>query len=162
MPSAVGTWFFPGVLARLLHPNSVIFAAVVLIVIFPQDLRTREKAFIGSNHLVLGWVLYGALTWLVSRPAVTARHLKAQSWIDKCAASVLSVLGLRLLLCMRQGKTEKMPSFLLSLTEQAGENIKLQQPSFSSLEQMHNKTRTKREIFWTRWRWWRLGRVLPL
>ena len=40
-----------------------------------------------------------------------------------------------------------MPSFLLSLTEQAGENIKLQQPSFSSLEQMHNKTRTKREIF---------------
>ena len=60
MPSAVGTWLFPGVLASLLHSNSVIFAAVVLIVIFPQDLRTREKAFIVSNHLVLGWVLYGA------------------------------------------------------------------------------------------------------
>ena len=40
-----------------------------------------------------------------------------------------------------------MPSLLLSLTEQAGENIKLLQPSFSSLEQMHNKTRTKHEIF---------------
>ena len=40
-----------------------------------------------------------------------------------------------------------MPSFLLSLTEQAGENIKLQQPSFSLLEQMHNNKRTKREIF---------------
>ena len=40
-----------------------------------------------------------------------------------------------------------MPSLLLSLTEQAGENIKLLQPSFSSLEQMHYKTRSKREIF---------------
>ena len=104
MPSAVGTWFFPGILASLLHPNSVIFAAVVLIVISPQDLRTRKKAFIVSNHLVLGWVLYGALAWLVSRPAVTARYLKAQSWIDKCAACVLGVLGLRLLVCMHQGK----------------------------------------------------------
>ena len=54
MPSAVGTWFFSGVLASLLDPNSVIFSVAMLIVISPQDLRIRKKVFIVSNHLVLG------------------------------------------------------------------------------------------------------------
>ena len=40
-----------------------------------------------------------------------------------------------------------MPSFLLSLTEQVGQDFKLKPSSFSSLKQMHYKTRTKREIF---------------
>ena len=40
-----------------------------------------------------------------------------------------------------------MPSFLISLTEQVGENSKLKPPSFSSLKQMHNKTFTNCEVF---------------
>ena len=76
------------------------FAAVVLIVIFPPNLGVAEKACIVGNHLALEWVFF-CLTWLVSRPAVTRRYLKAKQLFDRCAAGVMAALGLRLLLSPR-------------------------------------------------------------
>jgi threonine/homoserine/homoserine lactone efflux protein len=38
------------------------------------------------------------LRWLVSRPAVNRRYLKAKKLFDRCAAGVMAALGLRLLL----------------------------------------------------------------
>ena len=77
------------------------FAAVVLIVIFPPNLGLAEKAFIVGNHLALEWAFYFCLMRLVSRPAVTRRYLKAEELFDRCAASVMAALGLRLLLSPR-------------------------------------------------------------
>ena len=93
--------FVHGVLINLTNPKSVMFAAVVLIVIFPPNLGVAEKAFIVGNHLALEWVFYFCLTWLVSRPAVTRRYLKAKQLFDRCAAGVMAALGLRLLLSPR-------------------------------------------------------------
>ena len=93
--------FVRGVLINLTNPKSVMFAAVVLIVVFPPNLGLAEKAFIVGNHLALEWVFYFCLTWLVSRPAVTRRYLKAKQLFDRCAAGVMAALGLRLLLSPR-------------------------------------------------------------
>lgn len=93
--------FVHGVLINLTNPKSVMFVAVVLIVVFPPNLGLAEKAFIVGNHLALEWVFYFCLTWLVSRPAVTRRYLKAKQLFDRCAAGVMAVLGLRLLLSPR-------------------------------------------------------------
>jgi threonine/homoserine/homoserine lactone efflux protein len=93
--------FVHGVLINLTNPKSVMFAAVVLIVVFPPNLGLAEKAFIVGNHLALEWVFYFCLTWLVSRPAVTRRYLKAKQLFDRCAAGVMAALGLRLLLSPR-------------------------------------------------------------
>jgi len=93
--------FVHGVLINLTNPKSVMFAAVVLIVIFPPNLGLAEKAFIVGNHLALEWAFYFCLTWLVSRPAVTRRYLKAKQLFDRCAAGVMAALGLRLLLSPR-------------------------------------------------------------
>jgi threonine/homoserine/homoserine lactone efflux protein len=93
--------FVHGVLINLTNPKSVMFAAVVLIVLFPPNLGLAEKALIVGNHLALEWVFYFCLTWLVSRPAVTRRYLKAKQLFDRCAAGVMAALGLRLLLSLR-------------------------------------------------------------
>jgi len=98
--------FVHGVLINLTNPKSVmfaavVFAAVVLIVLFPPNLGLVEKALIVGNHLALAWVFYFCLTWLVSRPAVTRRYFKAKQLFDRCAAGVMAALGLRLLLSPR-------------------------------------------------------------
>jgi threonine/homoserine/homoserine lactone efflux protein len=93
--------FVHGVLINLTNPKSVMFAAVVLIVVFPPNLGLAEKAFIVGNHLALEWVFYFCLTWLVSQPAVTRRYIKAKQLFDRCAAGVMAALGLRLLLSPR-------------------------------------------------------------
>ena len=76
--------FVHGVLINLTNPKSVMFAAVVLIVIFPPNLGLAEKAFIVGNHLALEWAFYFCLTWLVSRPAAISRP-------NSCLIDVLRV-----------------------------------------------------------------------
>ena len=51
--TVIRSHFVRGVLINLTNPNSVMFAAVVLIVVFPPKLGLAEKAFIVGNHLAL-------------------------------------------------------------------------------------------------------------
>ena len=51
--TVLGSHFVRGVLINLTNPKSVMFAAVVLIVVFPPKLGLAETAFIVGNHLVL-------------------------------------------------------------------------------------------------------------
>ena len=99
--TVIRSHFVRGVLINLTNPKSVMCAAVVVIAAFPPNLGLAEKAFIVGNHLALEWVFYFCLTWLVSRPAVTRRYLKAKQLFDRCAAGVMAALGLRLLLSPR-------------------------------------------------------------
>ena len=89
--------FRQGVLINLLNPKSVLFAASVLIVIFPGDLSRVENATIVLNHLVVELVFYSALAVGMSTPAVSRQYLRAKVYIDRVASVILGALGLRLL-----------------------------------------------------------------
>ncbi len=90
--------FRQGVFINLMNPKSVLFAAAVLVVIFPPQMTFGDTLLIVANHLVVEWVVYTAIALCLSTQAVSRRYLRAKVWLDRIAASVLGALGLRLLL----------------------------------------------------------------
>ncbi len=90
--------FRQGVLINVTNPKSVLFAAAVLIVIFPADMTLFENAVVVLNHLVIELVFYTALAIGMSTEAVSRMYLRAKTSIDRVAAVVLGALGVRLLL----------------------------------------------------------------
>lgn len=90
--------FLDGLLVNLANPKAVLFAAAVLVVIFPPGLAWVEKAAIVLNHLAVEMLAYGGLAAAVGSRAVAARYLRAKPALDRIAALVLGALGLRLLL----------------------------------------------------------------
>lgn len=90
--------FLGGMLVNLANPKSILFAASVLIVIFPPDLAPAEKALIVANHLVVELVVYTGFAALLSTPAARAGYLRLKPVIDRVAGAILGALGLRLLL----------------------------------------------------------------
>lgn len=89
--------FFGGMLVNLANPKSVLFAASVLVVIFPADLALWEKGLIVLNHLVVEITLYGLFAAALSSPAARAGYLRFKPAIDRTAGVILGALGLRLL-----------------------------------------------------------------
>ena len=86
-----------GFLVNLANPKSMLFAAAVLVVVFPVEMTVAQKGFVILNHLLMEWLVGGALVLVLSVPAVTQQYMRAKSLIDRIAASVLGLLGLRLL-----------------------------------------------------------------
>lgn len=86
-----------GALLNVGNPKSVLFAAAVLVVIFPPDLGAAEMAVVTLNHFGLEVLLYGALAAAVSTPAMSRRYLAFKAWLDRVSAAVMGALGLRLL-----------------------------------------------------------------
>ncbi|SIS88795.1 Threonine/homoserine/homoserine lactone efflux protein [Roseivivax lentus] len=90
--------FLGGMLVNLSNPKSVLFAASVLVVIFPAGLSVTEKALILANHFAVEVVVYGLFAALLATPPARAGYLRLKAAIDRIAAAVLGALGLRLLL----------------------------------------------------------------
>ncbi|MGX9354543.1 LysE family translocator [Roseobacteraceae bacterium S113] len=90
--------FWGGVLVNLANPKSVLFAAAVLIVIFPQDMSWAEKGLVVINHLVVELLVGSTLVVMLSTSVVAAQYLRFKVIFDRMAALVLGGLGLRLLL----------------------------------------------------------------
>lgn len=86
-----------GIFVNLGNPKSVLFAGSVLVMIFPAGLGLGTKAFIVANHLLLELLFYGALAFVLSRPATKRIYLGAKPIFDRLAAAILGLLGLRLL-----------------------------------------------------------------
>ena len=87
-----------GAAINLANPKSVLFAAAVLVVIFPPDLGAGAMTAAVLNHLVLELAFYALLAAVLSRPAVSRSYLRAKPLLDRIAASLMAALGLRLLL----------------------------------------------------------------
>lgn len=90
--------FFQGMLINSLNPKSVLFAAAVLIVVFPANMSIAENALVVANHLVVELSFYTAVAVAMSRPSVSRRYLSAKLYIDRLSAAMLGALGIRLLL----------------------------------------------------------------
>jgi threonine/homoserine/homoserine lactone efflux protein len=88
--------FRDGVMVNLLNPKSVLFAAAVLVVIFPPDMTLGEKALIVANHLLVEIVFYTGLSLALSTATAQRRYLAAKVYLDRGAALVMGALGLRL------------------------------------------------------------------
>lgn len=97
---AVQMWrgaFLGGLAINLANPKSVLFAAAVILVIFPQGLTPTEKGLIFLNHLGVEMIVQPTIALAMSVGAIRARYLKLKPVFDRAAAMVLGALGLRLL-----------------------------------------------------------------
>ena len=90
--------FRRGALVNLGNPKSILFAAAVLVVIFPPGLSSAEVALVVANHLALEAALYALLALGMGTAPVRRTYGRAKAWIDRAAAVVIGGLGLRLLL----------------------------------------------------------------
>ena len=90
--------FLGGLLVNLANPKSVLFAAAVLVVIFPQGLSAADMAVVVGNHLLFEVAVYTGFAVLLGTPAAWTRYLRAKPLLDRCAALVLGALGVRLAL----------------------------------------------------------------
>ncbi|MCX7566166.1 LysE family translocator [Sulfitobacter sp. F26169L] len=97
-PKAQGRAFVEGFLVNLGNPKSMLFAAAVLVVIFPPGLTAMEITAVTLNHLVLEILFYTACAFILTAPAARARYLRAKPVIDRLSALLLGGLGLKLLL----------------------------------------------------------------
>lgn len=86
--------FLRGVLINLSNPKSVLFAAAVIVAIFPAGLSPANGLVIVANHLLVEIVFYTTLAFCMSTQAVAARYMRARLYIDRAAASILGALGL--------------------------------------------------------------------
>lgn len=87
-----------GLLVNLANPKSVLFAASVLVVIFPPGLTSADKALILANHLVVELLAYSLFALALSTATARDGYLRLKPLLDRIAAAVLGALGLRLLL----------------------------------------------------------------
>lgn len=96
--NARGRAFVGGLLVNLANPKSVLFAASVLVVIFPPDMSAGAKALVVANHFMVEVIAYGSFAAVLSTPAARAGYLRLKPVVDRAAALILGALGLRLLL----------------------------------------------------------------
>ncbi len=97
-PTPPAKAFLGGVLVNMSNPKSVLFAGAVIMVIFPQGMSLADKALIVLNHLAIEFAVGTALVLAFSTKHVSAGYLRAKPIADRIAASILGLLGLRLLL----------------------------------------------------------------
>lgn len=89
--------FRQGFLINLLNPKSVLFAAAVLVAVFPAGIGLVDSLVIVSNHLLVEIAFYTTLAVCLSTEVVAKRYMQAKAYIDRFAALVLGALGFRLL-----------------------------------------------------------------
>ena len=89
--------FKQGLLINVLNPKSVLFAAAVLVVIFPASMPWTDNLIVVVNHLVIEVIFYIALAFGMSTAIVRKTYLKMKLYIDRSASVVLGGLGIRLL-----------------------------------------------------------------
>lgn len=90
--------FRQGFLVNLLNPKSVLFAAAVLVAVFPAGLSVAESFVIVINHFLVEVAFYTTLAFCMSTQVVSKRYMLAKVYIDRGAALVLGALGTRLVL----------------------------------------------------------------
>lgn len=87
-----------GLLVNLSNPKSMLFAAAVLVVIFPADMSMAARVAVAVNHVAFEVIAYGVLAYAVSSTGMAKPLLAAKATLERITATVLGGLGIRLLL----------------------------------------------------------------
>ncbi len=90
--------FRQGIIINSLNPKSVLFAAAVLVVIFPINMTKFDNLLVVANHFFVEIVFYSVLAFGLSRPRVGESYISAKVYVDRFASVVLGALGVRLLI----------------------------------------------------------------
>ena len=93
-----GRAFPQGFLVNLFNPKSVLFAAAVLVTVFPAGPGLADSVVIVTNHFLVEIAFWTALAFGMSTQAAAKRYKQAKIYIDRAAAAVLGALGVRILL----------------------------------------------------------------
>ena len=80
--------FHQGFLINLLNPKSVLFAAAVLVAVFPSGIGAVDSLVIVVNHFLVEVAFYTTLAFCLSTVAVAKRYMQAKAYIDRFAAAV--------------------------------------------------------------------------
>lgn len=90
--------FAAGLLVNLGNPKSMLFAAAVILVVFPQSLSASQIAFVVFNHVGLEILFYTLFAMALSAPKARRGYLTLKPVFDRAAATLLGAFGLRLIL----------------------------------------------------------------
>ena len=93
----VGRAFRQGFLVNLFNPKPVLFAAVVLVTVFPSGISTTDSIVIVINHFLVEIGFYTVLAFCTSTRSVVKRYLRAKTYFDRIAAVILGTLSVRIL-----------------------------------------------------------------
>lgn len=97
-PTAHGRAMVSGLLLNLGNPKSMLFAAAVIVVVFPHGLTGADIAVIVLNHLALEIAFYSLCALLLSTGSARRGYIRLKPLLDRIAATMLGALGLRLIL----------------------------------------------------------------
>jgi threonine/homoserine/homoserine lactone efflux protein len=97
-PAPRGRAILSGFALNLGNPKSMLFAAAVILVVFPQGLAAPDVALIVANHLLLEWAFYLIFALLLGSAPARASYIRLKPLFDRIAATLLGALGLRLLI----------------------------------------------------------------
>ena len=89
--------FIGGMLINLANPKSVLFSASVVVVIFPAGLTMADIGLILANNFAIEVGGYLCFAALLATPPARSSYLKLKPVFERVAATVLGLLGLRLL-----------------------------------------------------------------
>ncbi len=93
-----GRAFRDGLLINLGNPKAVLFAAAVLVVVFPKGLNPFEALIIVGNHIAVEIAFYGVFASLLGSGMARRSYVCARPVMDRCAAALMGALGLKLIL----------------------------------------------------------------
>ena len=90
--------FLAGMLVNFGNPKSMLFAAAVILVVFPQSLTAPQIGLVVLNHLILEILFYSLFATLLSASAARRGYLRLKPVFDRIAATLLGAFGVRLLI----------------------------------------------------------------
>ena len=89
--------FVRGVLVNALNPKSVLFAAAVLVIVFPPNMPFKEGTFVVLNHFLVEVVFYSMLACVMSRRTIREKYISLKMYLDRISSVVLGGFGFSLL-----------------------------------------------------------------
>ena len=97
-PAPRGRAVLSGFALNLGNPKSMLFAAAVIVVVFPQGLAAMDIAVIVLNHWLLELAFYAIFAVALSSGPARRGYIRLKPLFDRIAATLLGALGLRLIL----------------------------------------------------------------
>lgn len=97
-PMPHGQAFWAGLMMNLANPKSFLFAAAVIVVVFPADLTARDIALIVANHLALEAVFYTGFGIALTSATAQAALTRCKPTLNRMTAALLRAPGVRFFL----------------------------------------------------------------